>query len=88
MKVNKEFEYIKEYVPPRCRKPREKVMTCHITLTVEEPSILEAPVVMAFTSYGRQVTIVRAYKGSYFGVISYVGIAREIRKAKFGSIKR
>jgi len=66
MKVRKEFEYIKEYFPPRCRKPREKVITSHITLTVEEPSTLEAPVVMAFTSYGRQVTIVRAYKGKLF----------------------
>lgn len=66
MKVKKEFEYIKTYIPPRCRKPREKVVKGHVTLTVEEPSASKAPVVMAFTSYGRQVTIVRAYKGKLF----------------------
>lgn len=66
MKVNVEYEYLSQYLPPRCKKLREKLIRCDMDVKILEVSHEDAPMVMAFIAFGQQVTIVRAYKGKLY----------------------
>lgn len=79
MKVKIDFEYTSQYVPPRCRKPRERIVQCSMWLNIKELTYDQAPMVMAFISFGQKITVVRAYKGKLYWSYQELGFVNDTR---------
>ena len=66
LKINCDYEYRTETIPPRCRKPRIVDMDGKMTLNIPIIGIDEAPIVMRYREYNDEVIEFRSFRKKLF----------------------